>query len=127
MLLPLAVTTLLAAAPTFETTFEKSGGLRTGRLEEVVRLCHDFEAAYPGKARCSQFGTTPEGRPMLALALSGDGALDPETTRARRRPVVLLQAGIHAGEIDGKDAELLLARELLDGSAAARDPTLRLA
>ncbi len=127
MLLALTVTTLLAAAPTFETTFEKSGGLRTGRLDEVIRLCRDFEAAYPGKARCSQFGTTPEGRPMLALALSGDGALDPETTRARQRPTVLLQGGIHAGEIDGKDAELLLARELLNGSAAAHDSALRLA
>ena len=125
MLLALLVTTTLAAAPGFETTFESSGGLRTGRLDEVVRLCHAFEAAYPGKARCSQFGTTPEGRPMLALALSGDGTLDPQTARSRRRPVILLQGGIHAGEIDGKDAELLLVRELLDGSATARDPALR--
>ena len=31
-------------------------------------------------------------------------------------PVVLVQGGIHAGEIDGKDAGFLALRELLDGT-----------
>ena len=39
----------------------------------------------------------------------------PSGRRERGLPVVLVQGGIHAGEIDGKDAGFLALRELLDG------------
>ncbi len=49
------------------------------------------------------FGTSPQGRAMvLVRAHSGKTA----------KPVVLVQAGIHAGEIDGKDAGLMLLRDI---------------
>ncbi len=41
--------------------------------------------------------------------------LDPESVRARQRPVVFFQGGIHAGEIDGKDAGFIALREMLEG------------
>lgn len=100
------------------TEAERSGWTRTGRHDEVVRLCDAFAAAYPERVRCERFGVTPERRPMVALIASGPGGLDPDDARARRRPVLLLQAGIHAGEIDGKDAALWLLRDLLDGAVA---------
>lgn len=106
----------LAQTP-LTTVAEKSGWTETGRYEEVIRLCSAFEKAYRGKVRCAKFGTTPEGRPMLALVTSNDGALQPELSRKKRRPVVFLQGGIHAGEIDGKDAGFWLLRDLLDGKA----------
>jgi hypothetical protein len=106
---------LLAAAPALETTGEKSAYLRTGRYDEAVKLCDAFAQAYPAKARCSRFGTTPEGRPMVALAVSEDGVLEPAAARRKNRPVVLLQGGIHAGEIDGKDAGFFVLREMLAG------------
>ena len=111
----------LAAAPppALSTISERSGFKKTGRYEEVVQLCADFEKAYPGKVRCLKFGVTPEGRPMMALAASLDGVLDPASVREKKRPVVLFQGGIHAGEIDGKDAGFLALRELLDGKVAA--------
>ena len=105
-------------APSLVTEAERTGFRRTGRYAEVERLCRDFAQAYPGRARCDRFGTTPEGRPMLALVASADGTLDPAAARAKRRPVVLFQGGIHAGEIDGKDAGFWLLRELLDGKVA---------
>ena len=52
---------------------------------------------------------------MLALAVSDDGVLDPESARAHQRPVVFFQGGIHAGEIDGKDAGFIALREMLEG------------
>jgi hypothetical protein len=55
---------------------------------------------------------------MLALVASQDGVLDAQSARKQRRPVALMQGGIHAGEIDGKDAGFLALRELLTGSAA---------
>src|SRR5438045_3336100 len=76
------------------TEGELSSYIRTGRYDEVVRLCAAFETAHKPVVRCQRFGDTPEGRPMLALVASADGTLDPETARARRRPVVLVQGGI---------------------------------
>jgi hypothetical protein len=97
------------------TVAEASGFTRTGRYDEVERLCAAFAARWPGRARCLEFGRSPEGRPMLAIVASDDGVLDPESVRARQRPVVLFQGGIHAGEIDGKDAGFIALREMLDG------------
>lgn len=57
--------------------------------------------------RIEQFGTSPEGRPIYAVIASKDGdTLDPS------KPVLLAQAGIHPGEIDGKDAGMMLLRDM---------------
>ncbi len=102
------------------TLAERSAFLRTGRYEEVISLCHRFAARFDGQVRCESFGVTPERRPMLALVVSADGTLSPEAARKEGRPVVMAQGGIHAGEVDGKDAGFLLLRELLAG----KDPVL---
>ncbi len=61
--------------------------------------------------RIEQFGVSPEGRPIYAVIASRDGAtLDPS------KPVLLAQAGIHPGEIDGKDAGMMLLRDIAFGS-----------
>ena len=105
-----------AASPGELTTIaEQSGFARTGRYDEVEKLCAGFATRWPDKARCFEFGRSPEDRPLLAIAVSDDGVLDPESVRARQRPVVLFQGGIHAGEIDGKDAGFIALRELLEG------------
>ncbi|MEH0168562.1 M14 family metallopeptidase [Roseateles microcysteis] len=108
----------LAAPPPLSTVSERSGFLKTGRYDEVQALCRDFEKAYPGRVRCWEFGRTPQGRPMLALVASDSGALTPAEARKRKLPVSLIQGGIHAGEIDGKDAGFLALRQVLDGQAA---------
>jgi murein tripeptide amidase MpaA len=57
--------------------------------------------------RIEQFGVSPEGRPIYAVIASKDGAtFDPS------KPVLLAQAGIHPGEIDGKDAGMMLLRDI---------------
>jgi len=103
--------------PSLVSEAEASGWVRTGRYAEAVRLCRDFARAYPGRARCSDVVTTPEQRVMVALAVSNDGTLTAEAAARRGRPVLLVQGGIHAGEIEGKDAGFWLLRELLDGKA----------
>ncbi|RZA21126.1 MAG: peptidase M14 [Lysobacteraceae bacterium] len=97
------------------TTAERSGFKQTGRYDEVIALCAGFQATFPDAVRCFDFGITPEGRPMKAMAISTGGVLDARTARTRGLPVVLAQGGIHAGEIDGKDAGFKLVRELLQG------------
>lgn len=107
-----------AADPALTTVAERSGFLKTGRYDEVIALCGAFAQRYPDAVRCIDFGTTPEGRPMKALVASRSGALTPEAARERGLPVLLVQGGIHAGEIDGKDAGFLALRQVLDGAAA---------
>ncbi|KAF1723757.1 M14 family metallopeptidase [Pseudoxanthomonas japonensis] len=124
MLRPLCASLLLAlmplanAQPALTTVSERSGFLETGRYDEVTALCDAFARQYPKAVRCTTFGTTPEGRPMKALVASTSGALTPEQAQRRGLPVVLIQGGIHAGEIDGKDAGFLALREVLEGKAA---------
>src|SRR5829696_3607638 len=86
------------------TTAEQTQWVRTGRYDEAVRLCHDFARTYRGVA-CDEIGRTAEDRPIVALRIE----------RAPKLPVIYIQAGIHAGEIEGKDAGFQIVRDLLDG------------
>ena len=124
-MLSLVLLALFSAAPlaqaapdVLSTISEQSGFQKTGRYDEVIRLCAAYQKAYPKDVRCFQFGTTPEGRPMMALAVSRSGVLTAAGARAKKLPVLLVQGGIHAGEIDGKDAGFLAVRNALDGKAA---------
>src|SRR5258705_11588493 len=105
-------------APALVTVAEQSGFARTGRSEEVETLCAAFERTWPAEVRCVEFGRSPESRPRRSLVQSSDGVIDPAAARERGRPVVLMQGGIHAGEIDGKDAGFLALRQALEGTAA---------
>ena len=124
MIRPALLLALLAAAvpafsaPVLTTVSERSGFQATGRYDEVIKLCGEFASAYPKAVRCIDFGRTPEGRPMKALVVSRSGALSASAAKQRGLPVVLVQGGIHAGEIDGKDAGFLVLREILENKAA---------
>jgi hypothetical protein len=89
--------------PDITTHGEKTGWIETGRAEETERLCHSFEKKFPSQVKCRSYGKTPEKRNLMYLVV-GDPA----------SPVVWVQAGIHAGEIDGKDAVFLLLKEILE-------------
>jgi hypothetical protein len=114
----LAAQACFSAPADLTTIAEQSGFLKTGRYEEVIRLCHDFQKTYPKQVMCRQFGTTPEGRPMLALIASATGAFTPLQAQKQNLPVLLVQGGIHAGEIDGKDAGFLVLKELMEHKVA---------
>jgi Zinc carboxypeptidase len=121
-----AVLSLIGTAPSVfanvappQSIAEQSKFVRTGRYDEVVRSCAAYESTWHDAVRCTTFGKTPEGRPMLALVASRSGALTPQAARERKLPVMLMQGGIHAGEIDGKDAGFLALREILNNEAAA--------
>ena len=106
------------AAPDLTTVSERSGFQSTGRYDEVIKLCAAFQKAYPKDVQCIEFGRTPEGRPMQALIVTRSGAMTPQAAKKRGLPVMLVQGGIHAGEIDGKDAGFLALREVLENRVA---------
>jgi murein tripeptide amidase MpaA len=107
-----------AAADALSTIAERSAFQKTGRYDEVIQLCAAYQKAYPKHVRCTEFGRTPEGRPMMALIATRTGAFTSAEAVKRNIPVLLVQGGIHAGEIDGKDAGFLALRAALDDTAA---------
>lgn len=61
-------------------------------------------AAASDKISVHSFGVSYQGRELVYARASKPGAAN--------KPVVLVQAGIHAAEIDGKDAGLMLLRDI---------------
>ena len=95
---------------TLTTIAEESAFRRTGRTEEVTRLCAALAATWPRAVQNLEFGRSAQGRAMRALLVS---RADPRSV-----PVLMLQAGIHPGESDGKDAGFIALRELLAETVA---------
>lgn len=62
-----------------------------------------------------QFGVSAQGRPLYVVKASK--ALH-KIAQNPARPLLLVQAGIHSGEIDGKDAGLMLLRDIAQGDKA---------
>lgn len=95
------------ASDPWVTAFEADAGHDFSPNYVDTRAWFDRLDAASDLIRIEQFGTSPEGRPIYAVIASKDGAtFDPS------KPVLLAQAGIHPGEIDGKDAGMMLLRDI---------------
>ena len=99
------------------TPAERSDYQTTPDYSETLRFLERLAAAYPDRVRVETFGSTGEGRPLKLVIVSRDGVFDPAAVRAAHRVIVLVQNSIHAGEMDGKDACLALARDLVHDPA----------
>jgi hypothetical protein len=102
------------ALPPLETGAERTAFEETTRYGEV-RAFIDALAARSGGVRLESFGRSEEGRDLPVLVLGDPPAASPETARAAGRPIVFVMANIHAGEVEGKEALLHLARRLATG------------
>ena len=88
------------------TPSEQTGLTATPTFDETIAWLSKVDAKSPW-VRMKNMGVTPQGRELKAVIISKDtGAL------AASKPVFLVQAGIHSGEIDGKDAMLMLIRDI---------------
>lgn len=93
------------------TPYEKSNHLATPRYAETMRYCRMLEKS-SSWIKVTNFGATPQGRELPLVILSKEKSFTPERAAKLHKPIVLVQSGIHAGEIDGKDASLMLMREI---------------
>ncbi|HQZ40570.1 MAG TPA: M14 family metallopeptidase [Vicinamibacterales bacterium] len=98
------------------TRAEISGYEETSTYADVERIVGGL-AARPN-VHLERFGRSEEGRELPLLVISDPGVTTPEAARKLGRPIVLVQANIHAGEVEGKEAALMLARRLVDGELA---------
>ena len=100
------------------TIAERSDFRLTGRTDEVETLCAEFEKRWPDAVRSFEYGRSAEGRPMRAMVVSRCRSLNAAELKARSVPLLMLQAGIHPGESDGKDAGFMVLRDLLSDPAS---------
>jgi hypothetical protein len=96
------------------TRAEQSGFEETSRYEEVRAFITALLALTP-HARVEMFGKTEEGRDLPLLVIGDPPPSSPTRDASSPVPVVLVMANIHAGEVEGKEAVLHLARRLTLG------------
>lgn len=95
-----------------KTYFELSNYMATPKYDETVKFCRKLDSLSP-QISYTNFGISQQGRELPLLIADKNGNFDPETVRKSGKLVVLIQACIHAGECEGKDAGLMFFRDIV--------------
>jgi len=103
--------TFVEAEDDYTTYYEASGFKETPRYDETVEYCKTIDRASQW-LKYTTFGKTPQGRDLPLLVADGDGQFSADKVRRDDKVVLLVQACIHPGESDGKDAGLMLLRDI---------------
>jgi hypothetical protein len=96
------------------TRAEISNYEETSTYADVTRVIDGLAATSP-LVHTESFGKTEEGRDLPLMVISDPKVTTPAAARTLGRPLVFVQANIHAGEVEGKEAVLMLSRRLVSG------------
>ncbi len=110
---------VVAGDAAWATPAEKSCYATTPDYAETMAYLRRVQGAAAGQVKIEGFGKTGEGRELDIVIASKDGVFDPAALHAAKRPIVLVQNSIHAGEMDGKDACLSLLRDMVINKSKA--------
>ncbi|MCA9319702.1 MAG: M14 family metallopeptidase [Planctomycetes bacterium] len=103
-----------ASAPP-RTRAELSGYRETSHHADVLGFIEALLQRDTGQLDRQSMGQSVLGQDMPVLILSQDGIRDPAAAREAGKLVVMVIANIHAGEVEGKEAVLMIARDLVTG------------
>ena len=101
-----------------QTHAEKTNYRQTPDYADTIAFAKQLAGASPA-IEYRSFGHSGQGRELPLLIASETEAFTPEATRAAGKAVVLIQACIHSGEPDGKDAGFALLRDIAITKTAA--------
>ncbi|MBA3770070.1 MAG: M14 family metallopeptidase [Blastocatellia bacterium] len=96
----------------WKTKAEETDYRKTSTYTEAIAYSKRLAAQSRGLISYSTYGSSGEGREMPLLVAAKGSAFSRSAATRQSKVVVLIQAGIHAGEIDGKDAGLALLRDI---------------
>ena len=118
-LLPLFWALVLFAACTpkdtdLTTTFEKSNFLETDDYEGTIAYAKQLAKQFK-EVHYQTIATTAQGREVPLLIVDENGYTKPKKIRKSGKSIILVEACIHPGEPNGKDAMFLLIRNMLRG------------
>lgn len=97
--------------PMPETRAEQSDYNQTSSYGDVIAFINGLRSRNAPIA-FGVIGKTSEGRDIPYMIASRPVVTTPEEARALGRPIVYVNANIHAGEVEGKEALLALVRDL---------------
>jgi hypothetical protein len=112
-----ALTAMEASTQTADmrTRAEISNYTETSTYADVMRVIDGLVATAPSLVHTESFGKTEEGRDLPLIVISDPKVTTPAAAQKLGRPLVFVQANIHAGEVEGKEAILKLARRMVSG------------
>jgi hypothetical protein len=110
-----ASTSLLQQQGPLTTDFEISVGVSSPNYADTMAFVDRLVAANPTQFKSKTIGYSNSKRAIKMLIASEQGFFDAGQMANSTKPTVLIQAGIHAGEIDGKDAMFMLLRDIATG------------
>ena len=121
LLLFAALSALEASAQTADlrTRAEISNYEETSTYADVTRVIDGLVATAAPLVHTESFGKTEEGRDLPLIVISDPKVTTPAAAHKLGRPIVYVQANIHAGEVEGKEAILRLARRMVSGDLRA--------
>jgi hypothetical protein len=99
------------------TVAEASGFRATSRHADVMHFIAELQRQSP-LVRVETMATTVEGRDIPLIIIGDPLPTSPADLYHDDRATVYIQADIHAGEVEGKEAAQMLARDILQGKTA---------
>lgn len=115
-----------SAASLPRTRAERTSYAETSTYADVIAFIDSLERDHVPFVR-QELGHTTEGRVLPLLVLSRPRVSTPTEARALHRPIVYVQANIHAGEVEGKEAMQALVRDLATTSHNVLDSIVLIA
>ncbi|MBK9391131.1 MAG: M14 family metallopeptidase, partial [Bacteroidetes bacterium] len=94
------------------TVAERSDFKTTSEHKDVLEFIDKLRNTSPF-IRVESLGKTNEGKDIPLLVIGNPLPSSPDELRNDSRIVIYIQANIHAGEVEGKEASLMFARDLL--------------
>ena len=113
LVITLTLHTLAYSQPTFQTVAEKSNYESTSTYEDVMKMISILDKG-SSLVRVENIATSVEGREIPLLVIGDPLPRSPQDLVDDNRIVVYIQANIHAGEVEGKEATLMYIRDLLN-------------
>ncbi len=111
LLLSLFIPCLTARAEAPRTVAVASDYKATSRHRDVVDFCERLAKESP-LVRMGTLGTSQEGRALPLLIVADPPVASAAEALSSKKLVVFAMGDIHAGEVDGKEALLMLARDI---------------
>jgi hypothetical protein len=107
----LTIAAPMVSAQALLTVAESSGYEATSKHAQVVEYCERLAKLSP-LVRLAELGVTNEGRKLPLVILADPPIATAEEAARSGKLVVFAMGNIHAGEVDGKEALLMLMRDL---------------
>ena len=94
------------------TIAESSQFKATSRYSDVMDFVRILQTQSPF-IKVETMGISPEGKEIPLVIMGNPVPSSPADLKNDKRAVIYIQANIHAGEVEGKEASLMLMRDIL--------------